>query len=48
MGMGGMDHIARHGNPGVPVPAALSLEREIVPSEQSILAAINSAVGGTR
>ena len=48
MGMGGMDHIARHGNPGVPVPAALSLEREIVPGEQSILAAINSAVGGTR
>ena len=48
MGMGGMDHIARHGNPGVPVPAALSLEREIVPGEESILAAINSAVGDTR
>lgn len=40
LGMGGLDHVGRHGNPGVPVPAALSLERAIVPDAESILAAI--------
>ena len=48
VGMQGVEHIARHGNPGVPIPAALSLEREIVPGERSILAAIVRAVDGAR
>lgn len=39
-GLGSLDYVGRHGNPGVPVPAALSLEREIVPSTESILNAI--------
>lgn len=43
MGLGALDYIGRHGNPGVPVPAALSLEKEIVPSTESILSAIYRA-----
>lgn len=48
VGLGGLDGIARHGNPNVPVPAALSLERVVVPSAESILAAILRATGGAR
>jgi acetoin:2,6-dichlorophenolindophenol oxidoreductase subunit beta len=39
-GLGSLDYVGRHGNPGVPVPAALSLEKSIVPGAESILAAI--------
>lgn len=39
-GLGSLDYVGRHGNPGIPVPAALSLEKEIVPSTESILNAI--------
>ncbi|WP_395639320.1 alpha-ketoacid dehydrogenase subunit beta [Pseudolysinimonas sp.] len=42
LGPRAIDHVARHGNPGVPVPAALSLEKAIVPGVDSILAAILS------
>ncbi|MDQ1130487.1 alpha-ketoacid dehydrogenase subunit beta [Microbacterium sp. SORGH_AS_0888] len=48
LGLGALDHVARHGTPDVPVPAALSLEREIVPGADSILAAVLRAAGGTR
>ncbi|MFT4305904.1 MAG: transketolase C-terminal domain-containing protein, partial [Microbacterium sp.] len=48
LGLGGMDVVARHGNPDVPVPAALSLEREIVPDADSILDAILRTAGGGR
>lgn len=40
MGLGALEYVGRHGNPGVPVPAALSLEQAIVPGTDSILAAI--------
>ena len=39
-GLGSLDYVGRHGNPGIPMPAALSLEREIVPGTESILNAI--------
>lgn len=42
-GLGSIDYVARHGNPNVPVPAALSLEKVIVPSAESILRAIVGA-----
>jgi len=42
-GLGSLDYVGRHGNPGIPVPAALSLEKEIVPNTESILAAILKA-----
>lgn len=45
IGLGALDGVGRHGNPGVPVPAALSLERQIVPDRDSILAAILRAAG---
>ncbi|WP_159502088.1 alpha-ketoacid dehydrogenase subunit beta [Microbacterium sp. 18062] len=48
IGLGGLDGIARHGNPDVPVPAALSLERAVVPGAGSILAAILRATGERR
>ncbi|MFT4084170.1 MAG: transketolase C-terminal domain-containing protein [Nocardioides sp.] len=47
MGLDALDGVARHGLPGVPVPAALSLERAVVPDADSILAAI-LRLGGTR
>lgn len=40
VGLAGLDAVARTGNPGVPVPAALSLERAVVPGIDSILDAI--------
>ncbi len=40
VGLSGLDAIGRHGNPDVPVPAALSIERAVVPGVDSILHAI--------
>lgn len=40
LGLGAVDYVGRHGNPNVPVPAALSLEQAIVPNAESILKAI--------
>lgn len=40
VGIGVLERIGRQGNPNVPVPAALSLERAIVPGPESILDSI--------
>lgn len=48
VGLGALDGVARHGNPDVPVPAALSLERVVVPSTESILAAVLRATEAAR
>ncbi|WP_158861691.1 alpha-ketoacid dehydrogenase subunit beta [Leifsonia sp. AG29] len=48
VGIGALDRIGRHGNPGVPVPAALTLERAIVPGPESILDSILRMAGGAQ
>ncbi len=48
VGTHGLDRFARHGNPDVPVPAALSLERAIVPDASSIHDAILRIAGAPR
>lgn len=48
LGLDGLDGVARHGNPDVPVPAALSLERRVVPSAASILDAIRRSAEAGR
>ena len=48
LGLGALDAVARHGNPQVPVPAALSLEQQIVPGAESILRAVQTVMEGGR
>ncbi|MFV0375600.1 alpha-ketoacid dehydrogenase subunit beta [Microbacterium sp.] len=48
LGLGGLDAVHRHANPNVPVPAALSIENEIVPSIVSIRHAIDAVMAVTR
>lgn len=46
LGTGAIDAVARHGVADTPIPAALSLERAVVPDASSILAAIRRATSG--
>jgi pyruvate dehydrogenase E1 component beta subunit len=40
VGLGGLDRYARHALPDVPIPAAVTLERAVVPNAESIAAAV--------
>lgn len=40
LGLGGLDHAARHGLANVPVPASISLEQAVLPSAASIVRAV--------
>lgn len=48
LGTGAVDAIARHGLPDVPVPAAVTLERAVVPDAASIRDAIDRVMGAGR
>lgn len=48
LGPSGLTAVGRVANPDVPIPAALSLEREVIPHEDRIEAAVRSLLNGVQ